>query len=88
MSASRKQGKAERPSQEPAEAPRGHAAWKAAKQRISDKNEAAYARGRQERLERNARAMQDRHAADRRERSNLPVQPEGHSAASPPEFAP
>jgi hypothetical protein len=33
---------------------RGEAAWKAAKQEIADRNEAAYARGRKDRAARNA----------------------------------
>jgi hypothetical protein len=62
-------------SKEPAEPLRGHAAWKAAKQRISERNEAAYARGRQERAARNADAIDRRRAAERRETAKLPQQP-------------
>jgi hypothetical protein len=41
-------------SSSPKEPLRGEAAWKAAKQKISDRNEEAYARGRRERAARNA----------------------------------
>jgi hypothetical protein len=62
-------------SKEPTEPLRGHAAWKAAKQRISERNEAAYARGRQERAARNADAIDRRRQADRRDSAKLPRQP-------------
>ena len=57
------------------EPPRGHAAWKAAKQEISDRNEAAYACGRQERAARNAEALDRRRDADRQDRARVPKQP-------------
>ena len=62
---------------------RGHAAWKAEKERIAERNEAAYARGRQERTARNAAAMDSRRAAERRDRANLPSQPRGSSSSMP-----
>lgn len=55
--------------------PRGEAAWKAEKKRISDRNEAAYARGRQERAARNVQFAKTRRVNERREDSNLPSQP-------------
>jgi hypothetical protein len=77
MSSSRERGKNAPPSSEAPEPPRGHAAWKAEKERIAERNEAAYARGRQERMARNAAATQGRRAAERQERANLPSQPQG-----------
>ncbi|MGH2968288.1 MAG: hypothetical protein ACRDK0_04375 [Solirubrobacteraceae bacterium] len=62
-------------SKTPPEQPRGEAAWKAAKQRIADNNEAAYARGRRERAARNAQAGDDRRASERQDRMKLPTQP-------------
>jgi hypothetical protein len=53
-------------------APRGEAAWKAAKQRIADRNEAAYARGRRERAARDAEAALRRRDADRLDAANRP----------------
>jgi hypothetical protein len=55
--------------------PRGEDAWKAAKQAIAKRNEAAYARGRQERAARDAAVHARQAAADRHERANLPTQP-------------
>ena len=55
--------------------PRGQDAWKAAKQRIAKRNEAAYARGREERAAREAEVRDRRVAAERREFANLPRQP-------------
>ena len=63
-------------SKEPAEAPRGHAAWKAERQRIAERNEAAWARGRQDRVARNAQAALGRRDAERQDSANLPKQPE------------
>jgi hypothetical protein len=60
---------------------RGHAAWKAEKERIAERNEAAFARGRQERTARDAAAMEGRRAAEKRERANLPAQPQAHSSS-------
>jgi hypothetical protein len=54
---------------------RGDAAWKAAKQRVADNNEAAYARGRAERAARSARAQDQRRAADRKDRARLSREP-------------
>jgi hypothetical protein len=64
-------------SKEPAGPLRGEAAWKAEKKRISDRNEAAYARGREERAARNVQFAKDRRVKERREDSNLPEQPHG-----------
>lgn len=54
---------------------RGEAAWKAAKKEISDRNEAAYARGRRDRAAKNADAQAQRRAADREANQSLPDQP-------------
>ena len=62
-------------SKEAPEPPRGLAAWKAAKQRVADRNEAAYARGRKERADRNVRFGIERRAAERRADANTPKQP-------------
>jgi hypothetical protein len=53
----------------PTEPLRGEAAWKAAKKEVSDRNEAAYARGRRQRAARHA-AWVARHQEDERQ-SNL-----------------
>ncbi len=50
------------PSKEP---PRGEAAWKATKQEIADRNEAAYARGRRERAARNVAWAKRRNEQER-----------------------
>jgi hypothetical protein len=55
--------------------PRGEDAWKAAKQQIFKRNEAAYARGREERAARDAAVRQQRVAAELREFASLPSQP-------------
>jgi hypothetical protein len=60
---------------------RGHAAWKAEKERIAERNEAAFARGRQERTARAAAAMEGRRAAEKRERASYPSQPRGRSSS-------
>jgi hypothetical protein len=57
------------------DAPRGEAAWKAAKQRIAEANEAAYARGREERAADAADAAGRRRLAERQSLKNLPKQP-------------
>jgi hypothetical protein len=62
-------------SKQPSEPLRGDAAWKAAKQRVSDNNEAAYARGRKDRMARNVQVADQRRAAERRENASLPTQP-------------
>ena len=54
---------------------RGEAAWKAAKQRVADSNEAAYKRGREQRAESEAKAQASRRSADRKDAEQLPVQP-------------
>jgi hypothetical protein len=77
MSSSRERAKKAAPKGEAMEPLRGHAAWKAEKDRIAERNEAAYARGRQERTARNAAAMEGRRAAEKRDRANLPSQPRG-----------
>ena len=59
------------------EPPRGEAAWMAEKKRIAARNEAAYARGREAEAERVAALRRRRAAAERREFSNLPSQPDG-----------
>ncbi len=63
-------------SKESAEPPRGEAAWRAAKKLVSDRNEAAYARGRQERAARNVKVASDRRTAEKQDRQNLP-RPQG-----------
>lgn len=83
MSSSRERAKKAPPTREAQDPPRGHAAWKAEKERIAERNEAAYARGRQERTARNAAAMLGRRAAEKQERANLPSQPHGPSSAMP-----
>jgi len=50
---------------------RGEAAWKAAKQEIAKRNEAAYARGREQRAAQDAARRKRRVAADREETANL-----------------
>jgi hypothetical protein len=60
------------------EPPRGEAAWRAAKERIAKANEAAYARGRQERAADAAQAAGRRRTADREAKENLPQQPRPH----------
>ena len=62
-------------SKQPVERPRGEAAWKAAKKRVEANNELAYARGREERAARNTHVANERRAAERRDRLNLPRQP-------------
>jgi hypothetical protein len=56
----------------PAENLRGEAAWKAAKQEISDRNEAAYARGRKDRVARNANFAVRRMEQEREANRDLP----------------
>ena len=65
-------------SQESNEPPRGEAAWRAAKQRIQQANEAAYARGREERAADAAEAATRRRSAERQAGQNLPKQPHPH----------
>ena len=54
---------------------RGDAAWKAEKERIAKRNDAAYARGRAERESADSLANERRHAADMKEREELPSPP-------------
>ena len=54
---------------------RGEAAWKAAKQDVAKRNEAAYARARKERTERDNDMRRREAVAERREFANLPKQP-------------
>ncbi len=54
---------------------RGDAAWKAAKKAVSDRNEAAYARGRRDKVSRNAEHAAKRFAEERQSNQNLPSQP-------------
>ena len=54
---------------------RGEAAWKAAKQAIADRNDAAYARGRKERAAQDEAMRARRVAAERRADAHLPKQP-------------
>jgi hypothetical protein len=60
---------------------RGHAAWKAEKDRIAERNEAAFARGRQERTARQAAVMEGRRAQEKRERASYPSQPQRPSSS-------
>jgi hypothetical protein len=55
----------------PTEPLRGDAAWRAQKKAIADRNEAAYARGRQERAAANARVTARRRADDLEERRRI-----------------
>jgi hypothetical protein len=54
---------------------RGEAAWRAAKQRVADNNEAAFARAREEQAVRRERTVDRERAAARKEASELPHQP-------------
>jgi hypothetical protein len=51
---------------------RGEAAWKAAKKGVSERNEAAYARGRRERAARDAARVTRRIEEERQANQNLP----------------
>jgi hypothetical protein len=57
---------------------RGEAAWRAEKDRIQKANEAAYARGREERAADAAEAAGRRRTAERNSMKNLPKQPHAH----------
>ena len=59
----------------PAEPVRGEAAWKAARKRVADRNEQAYARGREERAARNAAYARKRRETERLDARDLPKQP-------------
>ena len=63
--------------------PRGEEAWKAAKAAIAKRNEAAYARVREERAARDAAMRKRSLAAERRERDSLPSQPTPRSDERP-----
>ncbi len=65
-------------SQQPNEPLRGEAAFRAEKDRIQKANEAAYARGREERAADAAEAAGRRRMAERNSMKNLPKQPHGH----------
>jgi hypothetical protein len=54
---------------------RGDAAWRAARQAIADRNEAAYARSRKERDERDAAAASRRHVQEKLDSQSTPKQP-------------
>ena len=54
---------------------RGDDAYRAQKKAIAERNEAAYARGREQRATREREAAQRRHDQERRENSNTPPQP-------------
>jgi hypothetical protein len=57
---------------------RGEAAFRAAKQRVEKANEAAYARGREERAADAADAATRRRQVERQAMKNLPQQPHAH----------
>ena len=57
---------------------RGEAAFRAAKERVQKANEAAYARGREERAAAAADAAGRRRLAERQSLKNLPNQPHPH----------
>ena len=52
---------------------RGEAAWKAAKREIAERNEAAYARGRKDRVARNAQSQVRRMEQERESNRGLPA---------------
>jgi hypothetical protein len=64
--------------QQPNEPLRGEAAFRAAKQRVEKANEAAYARGREERAADAAEAAARRRQTERQAMKNLPRQPHAH----------
>ena len=57
-------------------APRGDAAWRAAKSAVNKRNEAAQKAGAARRAVKDAQAVERRQAADRHDMANLPQQPE------------
>jgi hypothetical protein len=57
-------------------APRGDAAWRAAKNAVNKRNEAAQKAGAARRAVKDAEAVERRQAADRHDMANLPQQPE------------
>lgn len=64
--------------QQPSEPLRGEAAYRAAKARVEKANEAAYARGREERAADAAEAAARRRMTERQGMKNLPKQPHAH----------
>ena len=64
-----------KPVEKPEQVLTGDAAWRAEKQRISDRNEAAFKRGRERRAEEDSRAHAREAAAARKDRDELPTQP-------------
>ena len=62
-----------KPTEEPL---RGDAAWRAAKQKVSDNNDAAYKRGREQRAAQDKDVMTKRREAARREDAQMPRQPD------------
>jgi hypothetical protein len=65
-------------SQQENEPLRGEAAFRAAKQRVEKANEAAYARGREERAADAADAATRRRQTERQSMKDLPRQPHAH----------
>ena len=65
-------------SQQSNEPLRGEAAFRAAKERVQKANEAAYARGREERAADAAEAATRRRLAERQALTSLPKQPHAH----------
>jgi hypothetical protein len=65
-------------SQQSNEPLRGEAAFRAAKDRVQKANEAAYARGREERAADAVEAAGRRRLAERQSQKNLPSQPHPH----------
>jgi hypothetical protein len=63
-------------SQKAKEPLRGEAAWRSAKEQVSKHNDAAFARARAQRVARDAEMAVERRAAERRERDELPQQPQ------------
>jgi hypothetical protein len=54
---------------------RGDAAWRALKQDVAKRNEAAFARGREQRKARENADLTRRALMERRDRANMPTQP-------------
>jgi hypothetical protein len=54
---------------------RGEAAWRAQKLAIADRNKAAHARGREERVRKDAEFEASRRAAEKRDRAERPAIP-------------
>ena len=62
---------------------RGDAAWRAHKDSVAKNNEAAVRKGREQRAARDAVVEDRRRLAERRDMSDLPVQPETSPARTP-----